>query len=86
MYCSKCGNQLTDGEKVCPKCGFSLEEEEKLVETVSHAPIQYRPSGQECLPSKYEYYVTPQRRLVKIKRQRRHLFWESLVLLPGLCR
>ena len=43
MYCSKCGNQLTDGEKVCPKCGFSLEEEEKLVETVSHAPIQYQP-------------------------------------------
>ena len=60
MYCSKCGNQLTDGEKVCPKCGFSLEEEEKLVETVSHAPIQYQPSGQEYIPSKYEYYVTPQ--------------------------
>ena len=50
---------LQMGRKFARKCGFSLEEEEKLVETVSHAQSNISRQDREYIPSKYEYYVTP---------------------------
>ncbi len=37
MFCSKCGNQIPDGEKVCPVCGAPVEET-PLVNAAARSP------------------------------------------------
>ena len=36
MFCSKCGNELQDGQAFCPKCGAKVDSEPK--------PVEHQPS------------------------------------------
>ncbi|MCX6743582.1 MAG: zinc ribbon domain-containing protein, partial [Candidatus Parcubacteria bacterium] len=64
MFCSKCGNELSESSKFCSKCGFQLFLDTKIDEYIAetHGNNQSLKEGKETVITTkvdegYEYFV-----------------------------